>query len=757
MDQNLKESDLFEHAPVGCFRLDRAGIIREVNFAGAEVFGNDRSSLIGRQLATSVSIADQKVISALLERVFKENGRELCQVKLSNGVMVQLGAVAAASGNECQVVITDISKEKQAQEELRANEEKFRLLIEYTPAAVAMLDREMKYIATSRRWLSDYRLGGQDIIGRSHYEVFPEIPDHWKQIHQRCLAGAVEKCDEEPFHRLDGAVDWNRWEIRPWHDRNGNIGGIIIFTENITGRKRAEEALRQSEEQFRTMADAMPQLAWSANADGFIYWFNRRCYEYTGMAPDQMAGWGWPGIQDPDALPSVLDQWEKSLQSEAPFEMVFPLKGRDGQFRPFLTRVQPLKDAKGHVVQWLGTSTDVTELAEAKKAAEVANRAKSQFLANMSHELRTPLNGILGVLQLVLEGNVGDVDPKQHELLSKAGKSAHSLLQIVSDILDLSRVEAGKLHLNEKPFSLRQTIAEAVDYFSLEARNKSVELAVTIAENVADAVQGDQLRLRQVLINLIGNAVKFTGKGKIEVQITGNMLVAGKNEITFTITDTGIGIPADKMHLLFSAFSQIDDSDTRKYGGTGLGLTITKELVEMMGGTITVTSREGAGSSFSFTVPFMEAEVENLSATDKAKRQSFQQVSPQAVAAGRHSILIAEDDELAADIMKAILSSDGMQVSHVPTGQDAVDMWEQGRYDLIIMDVQMPRMDGITATRIIREREQTSGRHIPILAMTAHAFCEDKERCLAAGMDFYLTKPLDLNKAREVIRTMIRK
>jgi PAS domain S-box-containing protein len=283
---------------------------------------------------------------------------------------------------------SDVSRRKEAEQAVRESEERLRQFIDEAPVAIAMLDTEMRYLAASRRWLAAFGVSNQSLAGRSHYEVFPEIPERWKQVHRRCLAGAVERADEDVFQRADGTRHWVRWEVRPWYATPGKIGGLVIFSEEITARQEALEALRQSEERFRTMANAIPQLAWIARADGHIFWYNRRWYEYTGTTPEQMTGGGWQGVHDPQVLPKVLEQWRRSIATGEPFDMEIPLRGADGRFCPFLTRVMPLKDEEGRVTLWFGTNTDITELRERERA--LARQARLIDLAPAATLVRRP-------------------------------------------------------------------------------------------------------------------------------------------------------------------------------------------------------------------------------------------------------------------------------------------------------------------------------------------------------------------------------
>ena len=492
----------------------------------------------------------------------------------------------------------------------------------------------------------------------------------------------------------------------------------------------AEEKVKQSEQQFRTLADSIPNLAWWANGDGYITWYNRQWYEYTGTTPEQMEGWGWQSVHDPDELPRVLERWKATLATGEPFNMEFPLRGRDGQFRWFLTRVLPLKDAEGRVVRWFGTNTDVTEARQARQAAEAANIAKSQFLANISHELRTPMNAILGMVDLALPKQV---DPAATDFLKTARDSADLLLALLNDLLDSAKIEAGKLEIESAPFSLHRILDQTAQVLSVRASERGIVFSCRVSSEVPDALVGDQVRLRQVLLNLAGNGIKFTESGEVTVSVRVESQEAETVCLEFAVQDTGIGIPHSDLDNIFRPFTQADSSTTRRFGGTGLGLAICSSLVRMMGGRIWVESEPGHGSTFYFTVRMPLAK--ELPAEPAARDVLASATSPL-------RILLVEDNPANQKFAAYVLGERGHTVEIAGDGQQGLSMAQQNHYDVILMDVQMPGMDGLEATAAIRAREGQEKR-TPIIAMTAHAMKGDRERCLAADMDDYLSKPID--------------
>jgi CheY-like chemotaxis protein len=396
--------------------------------------------------------------------------------------------------------------------------------------------------------------------------------------------------------------------------------------------------------------------------------------------------------------------------------------------------------------QRIGERTE--QLEEAMLRAQAASQAKSEFLANVSHELRTPMNGVIGMLDVVMEHNLPQ---EQAEELQTAQRCAYSLLALLNEILDLSKIEAGKMTLERVPFDVRALLEDCLKSHQPSADKNGVELRSEISADVPGQILGDPLRIRQVLSNLLSNAVKFTEHGSVSVRMDTEFSGTGAFSLRLTVEDTGTGIPADKLVSIFDKFTQADGSVSRKYGGTGLGLAITRKLVEMHGGQIRVSSEVGRGTTFVATLP---CEI----GVDEASRERIVETLPQLhVEAGRAPgrILIVEDNQVNQKVVTSVLRKRGYFIELANDGQEALAKLEKnGPYDLVLMDVQMPVLDGLETTRLIRK--DSRWKNLPVVAMTAHAMNGDKERCLAAGMNGYLSKPVQPSHLLDTVDQYLR-
>ncbi len=527
---------------------------------------------------------------------------------------------------------------------------------------------------------------------------------------------------------------------------------ISMVITDLTQQKRNEETMA-AEKLARSIIEQAGEAIVVCDNRGIIIRASRLAHELCG---------GNPLLRPFDELLPL-----RSGETGEFMSVATPLRGEtvdgvevefnrsDGEIFHLLLSAMPLKSSPERIIGCVMTLTDITQrkqaeeaLLHAKKEAETANRAKSRFLANMSHELRTPLNGVLGMIQLV---RIGELNPEQRECLEMALVSGFTLVGILNDILDLSKIEAEMITMIREPFSLRECLCEVEAVLLPEAGRKGIRLIVAAEDDLPESVVGDAVRLRQILTNLMGNAVKFTSRGEVSLRVS-----HGSGVVTFTVTDSGIGIPADKMQLLFRPFSQVDDSTTRAFGGTGLGLAISQELALLMGGSISCASREGVGSTFSFTLPLGVPEPPARGAPEAQNSAPVAETPGGFDSAGKiPRILIVEDDPTNRDVICLALRREQLASQCAENGAQALEMWEQGEFDLIIMDLRMPVMDGIEATMIIRERELQRGGRIPILAVTAHAYDEDVARCLAAGMDGCLPKPVNLRAMMEVVARLL--
>ncbi|HEY0563991.1 MAG TPA: ATP-binding protein, partial [Terriglobales bacterium] len=532
-----------------------------------------------------------------------------------------------------------------------------------------------------------------------------------------------------------------------------------LLNKQIEERERAARASKESDERFRLVSRATNDTVWDRDLLRNQIWYNENFEKMFGDKPsaEDSALHSWASRLHSDDRVSVIRSMRETIsRGQEMWSAEYRFRRSDGSYAFILDRGYVIRASDGVPIRMVGAMMDITErkqfekaLEQAKDAAESANRAKSEFLAKMSHEIRTPMNGVMGAVELTLNT---DLLPEQREYLKMAKTSADALLQVINDILDFSRVESGKVQFEAIDFDLRDTISDAISTLSVRAEEKGLTLGAHVAAEVPESVVGDPGRLRQVFLNLVGNAIKFTERGEVIISVDVQQREDRDVTVHFAIHDTGIGIPEERQQTIFAPFEQGDGSTTRKYGGTGLGLAISAQLVDIMGGTIWLESQLGAGSVFHFTARFeISAYPAVASPTDLVMREPVE-LSPEL-----HGlrILLAEDNLINQKIAMRMLENWGHRVIVVGNGKEAIEHLDRDPVDLVLMDIQMPEMDGFEATRRIRARDAASKRHTPIIAITAHAMKGDRERCLRAGMDSYVSKPLNLQQLHEVIHTVV--
>jgi PAS domain S-box-containing protein len=564
---------------------------------------------------------------------------------------------------------------------------------------------------------------------------------------------------ELTFVFSDGSAKHVLGNAAPLRRADGTVRGAVAAFIDISEWKRSEQARRQGEEQFRQLAECIPQLCWMAHSDGHVFWFNQRWYQYTGMTPEATTGWGWQAVHKPDVLPGVVERWTRSHVDGGQWEEIFPLRGKDGEYRRFLTRAVPLHDESGTIVRWFGTSTDIEEQKRAegeierllhetetaRSDAEAANRMKDEFLAVLSHELRTPLNAIVGWAKLLLSREAGPDD--LHEGLEAIHRNANVQAQLVDDLLDVSRIISGKLRLDVQRVSLVEVIEAAVAAVAHAAEAKGIRIE-KILDSHAGSVSGDPARLQQIVWNLLSNAVKFTPKGgKVQV-----LLERVNSHVEVSVIDTGQGIRPDFLAHVFERFRQADSSTTRQFGGLGLGLAIVKQLVEMHGGAVRARSPgEGQGSTFVVNLPIKVVHDEPEDAVpNETTADSGRVDDPKALAGLR--ILVVDDEADARNLVRRVLEERGAEVLAASSAREAIEFLKTFQPNMLVSDVGMPTEDGYDLLRQVRIR--FSAAELPAAALTAFARSDDRKRALLAGFQTHVAKPVDPSELVAVVASL---
>jgi len=736
------------------------GVITEVNDAFLKTWGyRSRDEVVGKPIASFFTDPDEAaaILSDLNETGLWEG--EFCAKRADGSCFFAFGlGTQVRDRNDnllgYQSACMDITESKQAEEALRESEQRYREIYDNTSDCIFLIDvtsdGRFKFAGLNPAEEKAVGLSSSELTGRFVEEAGPpEIAQKVIPNYRRCLeTGASITYDEV----LDLPVGRRRFQttLIPIREVTGRIHRILGVASDVTERRRSEEALRESKAKFQAFYDlGLVGLTITSPGKGWIKTNDCLC-NMLGYTEAELREMSWAQLTHPDDLAVDVEKFDRVLSGETDgYELEKRFLTRTGEILFTRLVVRCVRNPDGSVDYIVAMVEDITEqkrsaaeLAQAKETAEAANQAKSEFLANMSHEIRTPITGIMGMAQLL---ELTELSTDQKQYLEAIQLSSDNLLNLINDLLDLSKIEAGKIELERTAFSLRSSINDLLRTQLSHIHAKGLTLRTDIPADIPDHLTGDQLRLKQILLNLISNAIKFTDKGRIVVSVALEERQHDTALLRFSVADTGIGIKPEVLAKIFEPFTQADTSTTRNFGGTGLGLAICTRLVDLMGGSLDVTSTEGVGSTFQVVIPFAVNDLQIERQENKKNLQSLAWEGPPL------NILLAEDHEVNRKLFVLLLQQAGHTLETATNGREALDKWEEKNFDLILMDVQMPHMDGIEATRTIRAHEMKTGGHIPIIALTAHALREDQENFLRQGFDGYVSKPLRLKALNEEI------
>ncbi|MFZ5668308.1 MAG: ATP-binding protein [Pseudomonadota bacterium] len=608
-------------------------------------------------------------------------------------------------------------------------------ILRSAPMTLSMTDRDLRFIYVNDSWTNDTGIPASQAIGRTVPELFPGWLERYGETYRKALAGEFIRTDRlrvEPPHK---DPIWLNAQVGPWRTEKGEVGGLVFMSTEITALIESLQRAEHSERRLKLALDIADVLVYEVDyrtrtlkVDGAEDTFFGGALTYDDIARDI-----WVTVH-PDDREAAIAHWERCLSEGRPFRTEYRMNPPDGREIWAFSAAELMRDGEGRVTGVLGVLKNITDrrrteaaTARARDLAEAANRAKSEFLANMSHEIRTPLNGVIGVASALSRTALS---PGQSDMVRLIETSGQTLEALLADVLDLARIESGRLELKPEPFDLEDCLRSAAALFRPGAEDKGLAFYLCIDPAASGAFVGDVVRICQVVCNLLSNAIKFTSRG--EVGLAAHIDPAGR--LSLTVSDTGIGFDDTVKARLFERFEQADGSITRRFGGTGLGLAISRALVEAMGGTLTADSSPGAGSRFQLTLTLARA-----AALRPAKAHPAAPVLPQGE---RLRVLLAEDHAINRKVVELLLGGLEVDLTCVENGADAVAAAAREPFGLILMDMQMPVMDGLTAIRKIRAAERVGGRVTPIWCLSANALPEHVAASLAAGADGHLSKPI---------------
>ena len=626
-------------------------------------------------------------------------------------------------------VARDITERKQA-------EVHYRDLYENAPDMMAVVDLVSGNILECNQTLADViGRSKEKIVGNSFLELYAsESIDAAQQTSQAFVETGEVIRQERTLRRADGSTIDVLLQATPMRDETGKIVASRSTWRDVTKQKEAERALASQEALYRTLIEAAPQVIWVADADGQVALLNKAWHEFSGRTDEESLGTRWAEALHPEDLPDVLAKWERAYTHGETYSGECRFQAEDGSYETFIFIGTPVRDDSGKIINWVGINTNIADrvqaeiaLQEAKDAAEYANRAKSEFLATMSHELRTPLNAIIGFSEILRDEILGAVNDDQKELVTDIHTSGNHLLTMINDILDLSKIEAGKMDLQLEHFSVKEAVTEVNTIVNALANRKQIQLSLELDQDVS--IEADKIKFKQILYNLLSNAVKFTdegGKVTTKFEVSGSALLG-------SVTDTGVGISPQDRAKLFQPFTQLDASSTRAHSGTGLGLALTNRLIQLHGGKIWVDSEIDEGSTFSFTFPLHQQEQKvEVAAPDISDSETT------AASGGNPTILVAEDNEQAAQLLGIYLTEAGYQVEYAADGEEAIEKAAEIQPFAITLDILLPKKDGWQVLKEMKTKPNLQSIPVIIVSVT-----EERQLAFGLGAVDHLVKPID--------------
>ena len=618
-----------------------------------------------------------------------------------------------------------------------------RRFVQAAPMPICMCDKEMRVMMASASWIAEQKLTEEEVLGRNVYDILTWLPEKWRAMHRQVLRGEAMSHDRDPYPGANGRERWLKWASAPWYDGDGEIGGIISVHEDVTKFVRAQHEVESSKERLSFGMSITQMMIWELDFEMRETYLEGDWKHFFPQKPtfDSLTG-GDTFIHQADRE-MMGNKWRAHLAGGVPYTAEYRVVFPEGREVWHAASIRILKTVKGSPARAFAVIQDITarkhieiKAMEAEQRALVAAAAKSDFLSNMSHEIRTPLNGVLAVSEVLART---PMDERQSEMVRLISTSGRTLLRVMDDLVEFSRLEGDEIQFDVRPFELEEALRNTCEAARTRAEAKGLRFETFISASCDGVFRGDPVRIGQVLGNLLNNAVKFTEQGNITVSAGVEELPEGKTQLRLLVTDSGVGFAPEVAERIFERFEQADISTSRRFGGLGLGLSIVKRLVEMMNGTVRAVSKEGEGSSFEVLCPISRDRIAALGAITAVAVEDFDTET----AIENLRLLVAEDNPMNRRVVELLLAQSGVHITFAENGKEAVEKFSTMKFDLVLMDLQMPIMGGLAAMRAIRAWEKEKGRvPTPMLAVSANATDEHVFEAKEAGADDHVAKPI---------------